>query len=235
MTLRSVLSGMVLVAVLAAGSAAQAAPVKPCDLMKMLMSSHAATVQKGVQGFVDMGEMAATPLVCFVAGKAAGAPTPTAQGKTNGERALIKLGSQAVPAILERLRGGSEETRMRLVRVLAQIPDSRRAAPLMELWKTEKADQVRAALVGAVVSLKGSQAVLLLRSRIASAGLAERVPLAAQLALRGTLADLQKLLARVPSANVPAFLTQVALQVRAIGGPAVGEAIQRIKSLASAR
>jgi hypothetical protein len=211
--------------------AAAASPTKPCELMKMLGSRNAATVQKGIQGFVEMGEKGGAPLVCYMAGKAAGVARPTEIGKANAERALLKLGSDAIPAILKFLATSSEDVRVRLVRVLGQIRDDRRVKPLLRLWECEQADRVRAALVGALVSIRGIRAVAQLRARIPSAGTLERVALAAQLALRGTLSDLKQLLQKVPAKQRATFLARTIQQVRAWGGPAVAEATKRLKAL----
>jgi hypothetical protein len=220
-----------LAALLPAGGAHAAQLTKPCELMKMLASGNAATVQKGIQGFLDMGANAGAPLICYIAGKAAAAAHPTEAGKAQAEKALVKLGKVAVPAILRFLPRESEDVRARLVRVLAQIRDDRRVEPLLRLWQSERADRVRAALVSALVSIQGSRAVAQLRARIPSAGMLERTALAAQLALRGTANDLRQVLQKVPAGQRAAFLARAAQQVRALGGPAAAEATKRLKSL----
>lgn len=226
---------LVLLFTLVSAGVSQATPTKPCELVKALQSGRAETVQDSIRALVGMGEMAAAPLVCYLAGMVAGIPTPTEAGKANAEKALVKLGKHAVPAIVSHLRNKSADTRMRLVRVLAQIPDARRVTPLMDLWRNEKVDAVRAALVGALVAVQGSKAVSLLRQRITAAGPLERIQLAAHLALRGTVEDLRKLWARVPLKSRPAFAASTVARVRAIGGPAVSTAVKRLKSLASAK
>ena len=135
-------------------AACAAAPQKPCDLMKMLQSLAPATVQKGIAGFVAMGEKGAVPLVCYMGGKAAACPRPTAAGKLNAERALVRIGSDALSAAQDELGSKNEELRVRLVRVLGQITDIRREAPLKRRWEVERSDRVRAALVATMTTLK---------------------------------------------------------------------------------
>ncbi len=225
---RLVLSAL-LVTLVATMATAQA--LKPCDLMAMLDSKDPAVAQKGVDGFMKMGANGAVPLVCFLAGKAPNVPRPGEAAKRRAEATLVKLGAAAVPAALKYLPGGNEELRTRLVRVLAQVRDSRRNAPLLRLWESEKSDRVRSALVAAVVSVDRAKALGLLRQRIGSALPRELQAIAAQLALHGTAADLSRALSRVSAVKRPAFIKEAIAQVKAAGGAAASEAIKRLKDL----
>ena len=117
------------------------------------------------------------------------------------------------------------------MRVLAQVRDSRRNAPLLKLWESEKSDRVRSALVAAVVSVDRAKALGLLRQRIGSALPRELQAIAAQLALHGTAADLSRALSRVSAVKRPAFIKEAIAQVKAAGGAAASEAIKRLKDL----
>lgn len=146
---------------------ATAQALKPCDLMKMMMNADQQIARQGIDGFVKLGQMGAVPLLCFLSGQAPGAPAATGQGKSNAEKALVKIGSAAVPAIVERLGTSDEEFRTRLVRVLGQIRDPRITQPLMNLWKSEKSDRVRRMLVDSLARiLKPGELLPLLRERI---------------------------------------------------------------------
>lgn len=214
-------------------SAATAEPVKPCELMKMMMSSDQAVVKQGVGGFVELGRMGAVPLVCFISGQAPGAPVANEQGKRNAEEALVKIGAAAVPAILERLATRDEEFRTRLVRVLGQVRDPRIGAALMNLWRSEESDRVRRALVHAVAGHTGKPQDLLrlLRERIPAAGPQELRALAGELALRAKTVDLTKLLARVPAAQMKQFGLDVVADLKALGGDAATAAIKRFEAI----
>ncbi|NSW57987.1 MAG: HEAT repeat domain-containing protein [Armatimonadetes bacterium] len=213
-------------------SVANAQPMKPCDLMKMMMSDDQDVVKQGIDGFVSLGKMGAVPLVCFISGQAPGAPVATEQGKSNAEKALVKIGSAAVPAIIERLGSSDEEFRTRLVRVLGQIRDPRITQPLMNLWKSEKSDRVRRMLVGSLARVLKPGALLpLLRERIPAAGPQELRALAGQLALQARTIDLGKVIARIPTDKLKQFVQDVVSDLKAIGGNSAAAAIQRLETL----
>jgi len=209
---------------------AMAQPLKPCDLMKMLMSKDEAVAKKGADGFLKLGANAAVPLVCFIAGQAAGCTNPGETAKRRAEGLLVKLAGDAVPPILERLGTKNEEFRKRLVRILAQIKDDRRNEPLLALWKSEKSDKVRAALVAAIMSIDLAKGLSMLRTRVTSALPRELQAIAAQLAIHGTAADVSKIMSRIATKDRIAFVQAVIAQVNAIGGSAATKAIQRLKA-----
>lgn len=211
---------------------ATAQPLKPCDLMKMMMSADQQVVRQGIDGFVKLGQLGAVPLLCFISGQAPGAPAANAQGKSNAEKALVKIGSAAVPAIVERLGTSDEEFRTRLVRVLGQIRDPRITQPLMNLWKSEKSDRVRRILVDALGRmLKPEDLLPLLRERIPAAGPQELRALAGQLALHARTIDLGRVLARIPTDKLKQFGLDVVMDLKAMGGNAASAAIKRLETL----
>ncbi|MBP8953704.1 MAG: HEAT repeat domain-containing protein [Armatimonadetes bacterium] len=211
---------------------ATAQPLKPCDLMKMMMNADQDVAQQGIDGFVKLGQMGAVPLVCFISGQAPGAPAANEQGKSNAEKALVKIGAAAVPAIIERLGSSDEEFRTRLVRVLGQIKDPRIAQPLMNLWKREKSDRVRRMLVSSLArTLKPGELLPLLRERIPAAGPQELRALAGQLALQARTIDLGKVIARIPTDKIKQFVEDVVSDLKAMGGNAAAAAIKRLETL----
>ena len=200
---------------------ALAQPVKPCDLMKLMLDPDEATAQRGIDGFLQMGAMGAVPLVCFTAGKAPGCPDPTPLGKLRGEEALVRIGSGAVPAVLARLNTTDKEYQSRLVRVLAGIKDVRREQPLKQLWPTEKSDRVRAALVHAMMQIhvdgsKKQKGLELLRERIAKAKVRELRALAMQFAVHGTDQDLAKVLASDDAGKRDEFISATIKEMKQI-------------------
>ncbi len=231
--MRSFRIGPWVVALMVVGVAcAVAQPLKPCDLMKMMLSKDEATARRGIDGFVRMGEMATMPLVCFVSGKAPGCPAPPNRGKMRGETALVKMGRVAMPAILERINTTDDEFRTRLVRVLGQIKDIRRDKPLLRLWGTEKTDRVRSALPAAIVSVKKPAAALpMLRNRVMEAGPRELQALMVQFALYGTDDDLASVMARVPSKRTVQFIRKVTQDLKQIRTDAAKAALLRLQSL----
>lgn len=222
-----------LVLTLALPALLQADAVKPCDLMKMLSSTDPETVERGIRGFVDMGENAATPLVCFLAGKAPGFPNAPEYARRNGEEALVRIGSPVVPPLLGHLNTPDESLRARLVRVLGRIKDVRRDKPLMALWTSEKSDRVRAALVGAIVALKSTleEALDLLRARVPTAANRELTALCVQFAMHGTDRDLEAVLERVGPARRSAFITGVVRELKELKGDQARKAIARLEAL----
>ena len=110
------------------------------------------------------------------------------------------------------------------MRILAQIKDDRRNEPLLALWKSEKSDKVRAALVAAIMSIDLAKGLSMLRTRVTSALPRELQAIAAQLAIHGTAADVSKIMSRIATKDRIAFVQAVIAQVKAIGGSAATKA-----------
>jgi len=212
-------------------SCAHAQFLKPCDLMKMLSSEDEAEGRKGIEGFVQMGPMAAVPLVCFISGTAPGCPNPPDLARSRGEQALVKIGSAAMPALLERLGAKDEQFRTRLVRVLGQIKDVRREQALRALWKTEKSDRVRGALAGALMALgKPDKGLPILRRRIPVARLRELQGLLGQFAMYGADEDMQATLSRVPQTKHATVIAGVVSDLKRIASKQALTAVKRLKA-----
>lgn len=209
-----------------------AEPVKPCELMKMLQSQDETVAQRGIDGFLQMGQMAAVPLVCFISGTAPGALNPNELGRRRGEEILIKLGSAAVPAALERLATQDDGFRTRLVRILGRVTDPRGAAALARLWNSETSDRVRGALAQtAAAYLKPEEVLEKLRTRIPAAGPRELRGLAHQLLLLAKPIDVGKVLARIPTSQIQSFASDVIAELQRLGTEAAQRAVALLNRL----